>query len=124
MEDAGVHYQAGLFRRDYKNGDAIAERYLALVRSPKYATTCGRQDRATFRDSGPICRPGLICPSLGLPDGPPLEGRRVTKAFEVKILRTLEIFPGGREMSARKAFNKVKRMGYDWDEKVKVWQKL
>jgi hypothetical protein len=117
--DTGVYYQAELFRRDYRGGDAIAERYLALVRSANYATTGGRQNCGTFGGSNSICHP-----SLGLPDGLLLEGRRMMKAFEMKILRALEIFSGGREMPARVAFNKVKQMGYRWNAKEENWQKL
>ena len=114
--DAGVYYQAELFRRNYRDGDAIAERYLALVRSANYATG-GRQGYASFNGS-------IHHPSLGHSDGLLLNGRRISKAFEVKILRALEIFPGGSEMPARAACNKVKRMGYSWDVKAKNWQKL
>lgn len=114
--DAGVYHQAELFRRDYRGGEAIAERYLALVRSPDYASG-GRQGyAASFSRS--------IHPSLGPSDGLLLNGRRISKAFEVKILRALEIFPGGSEMPARAACNKVKRMGYSWDVNAKNWQKL
>ena len=115
--DTWVYYQAELFRRDYRGGDAIADRYLALVRSANYHATGGRQNCGTFGGSNSICHP-----SLGLPDGLLLEGRRMTKDFEVKIKRTLEIFPGGREMPARIAFNKVKQMGYVWNAKAKIWQ--
>jgi len=98
-------------------GDAIAERYLALVRSPAYTTSSGRQVHAGNS------RQKVHSP-LVFSGGLLLEERLISKAFEVKIMRALEIFPEGREMPAKAVCNKVKRMGYGWDAREKSWQKL
>lgn len=95
MEDAGVHYQVGLFRRDYKNGDAITERYLALVRSPNYLSSSGRQ----------------VFP-------------KIPKSCFSKVSQALEIYPQGENLTPRELAYKLRRMGYGWDVKLKSWQKL
>jgi hypothetical protein len=41
----GVQYQVYLFRRDYQNGLAISDRYLALINSPEYLTADSRDKR-------------------------------------------------------------------------------
>jgi hypothetical protein len=38
----GVQYQIYLFQRDYRNGLAISDQYLALVNSPEYLTAGSR----------------------------------------------------------------------------------
>jgi hypothetical protein len=50
----GIEYQVYLFQRDYRNGVAISERYLALINSPEYLTA-GSRDKQK-RSLGPSKR--------------------------------------------------------------------
>ncbi len=101
--EAGVYYQAELFRRDYRNGDAIAERYLALLNSSDYLSSSGRQ---VFRGA------------------PNLLDRKIPKSRFSKVSKALEIYPQGENLTSRELSYKLKRMGYDWDAKLKSWQKF
>jgi hypothetical protein len=43
----GVQYQVYLFQRDYRNGLAISDRYLALINSPEYLQAGSRDKQKT-----------------------------------------------------------------------------
>lgn len=89
--DKGVIRQIENFRRDYRDGEAIAQQYLRLINSPPYLVASQKPEKKSKK-----------------------EGRRKYEA-------AFKIFPGCRGMTKRCISNKMSRLGYFWDEKLKQW---
>jgi cyclopropane fatty-acyl-phospholipid synthase-like methyltransferase len=106
--DEGILKQLAYFRRDYRDGEAIARRYLTLLNSQDYLSKVTRlvvPNSAIELDTLFPCR------------------KRVSKDLELKALKALEVFPQGHGMSARELFYVVRQDGYKWKSELKDWRK-
>jgi hypothetical protein len=95
--DKGVLKQLAYFRRDYRDGEAIAQRYLKMINSPEYLAKSGHQKIPKSSSNN--------------------QGFHIRDKYKAAI----EIFPGCRDMTKRCISHKLRRLGYCWDKKRNKW---